>query len=160
MRFDDGIVGVVLILFAIGAVAYAQTFPTLGGMQFGPALFPTVIGGGLGVCGVLLVAQSALRRRTSVAQPWVELDDWARSFRPWGNALLVVAVVLGFGLTLGVLGYHIAAALSLLVLLLRLRVRPLAALLVAVAATALTHELFYGWLRVPLPWGVLEPVAW
>jgi putative tricarboxylic transport membrane protein len=31
---------------------------------------------------------------------------------------------------------------------------------VAVAATLLIHTLFYKLLRVPLPWGVLEPVLW
>lgn len=160
MRFDDGLVGLVLIAFAVAAVAYAQTFPTLAGMQFGPALFPTVIGTGLGLCGALMVVQSVLRRRAEPGAPWLELDDWAKSPRPWLNVALVVVVVLAFGLSLDTVGYHIAAASSLLVLLLRLQVRPHWSLVIALAGAGLTHELFYGWLRVPLPWGLLEPVAW
>ncbi len=160
MRVDDAIVGTVLIAFAVAVIAYARTFPTLAGMDVGPALFPTVVGCGLVVCGVAMIAQSRLRRRHDRGRRWVELDDWARRWRPWANALAVVAVVFAFALLLDALGYHLTALAALLVLLVWLRVRPMTAVTVAVATTAATHELFYGWLRVPLPWGLLEPVAW
>lgn len=160
MRFDDGLIGAVLVAFAAAVVAYARTFPTLGGMDFGPALFPTVIGTGLGLAGLAMIVQSVMRRRAGAASTWLDLDDWARTPRPWINALLVVLVVLGFGLLVDVLGYHLTAFGALLVLLLRLEVRPVAALVIAVLGAGLTHELFSGWLRVPLPWGILEPVAW
>ena len=160
MRVDDAIVGLVLVAFAVAVVAYARTFPALGGMDVGPALFPTVIGVGLALCGVLMIVQSALRSRRGAGGPWLELDDWARRWRPWSNALAVLAVVLAFALLLDKLGYHLTALGALLVLLFWLRVRPTTAVVVAVVTTAITHELFYGWLRVPLPWGLLEPVAW
>lgn len=160
MRFDDAIIGVVLVVFAVAVIAYAQTFPTLGGMDFGPALFPTVIGAGLVLCGVAMIAQSVLKRRAGAGSAWIDRDAWARRWRPWSNVLLVVVVILGFGLGLDVVGYHLAAFAALLVLLLWLEVGVVTALLVAVLTTGLTHELFYGWLRVPLPWGILEPVAW
>lgn len=160
MRVDDAIVGAVLIAFAVAVIAYAQTFPTLASMEVGPALFPTVIGGGLVLCGLAMIAQSRLRRRRDRARPWLELDAWARSWRPWADALAVVAVVFAFALLLDELGYHLTALVALLALLFRLRVRPATAVPVAVVTTAVTHELFYGWLRVPLPWGLLEPVAW
>ncbi len=160
MRVDDAIVGLVLVVFAVAVGAYARTFPALGGMDVGPALFPTVIAGGLALCGAAMIAQSVLRRRRGAGGPWLELDDWARRWRPWSNALAVLAVVFGFALLLDDLGYHLTALAALLGLLFWLRVRPLTAVLVAVITTALTHELFNGWLRVPLPWGLLEPVAW
>ena len=45
-------------------------------------------------------------------------------------------------------------------LFLVLRVAPGRAVLVAVIATLAIHFAFYKLLRVPLPWGVLMPVAW
>jgi putative tricarboxylic transport membrane protein len=30
----------------------------------------------------------------------------------------------------------------------------------AVGVTIAVHYVFYSWLRVPLPWGVLEGMAW
>ena len=46
-----------MILSASGAwVAWqAQSFPTLGGMKFGPGLFPTIAGTGLAICGLLVL---------------------------------------------------------------------------------------------------------
>jgi len=160
MRVDDAVLGAILVLFAGAVIAYAQSFPTLGGMEFGPALFPTVIGGGLALCGVALIVQSALRRRRGVGGPWIVREAWARGWRAWANALAVLVVVFAFAVALDPLGYHVAAFAGLILLLLWLQVRPVTALVVAVMTTAATHELFYGWLRVPLPWGLLEPVAW
>jgi len=160
MRVDDAVVGLVLIVFALAVIAYAQTFPTLAGMDVGPSLFPTVIGGGLVLCGGALITQSALARRRGGAMPWIVRDDWARRWRPWANAALVLVVVFAFATLLDRLGYHLAALGALLVLLVWLRARPATAVIVALATTAATHELFYSWLRVPLPWGLLEPVAW
>jgi len=160
MRVDDAVIGVILIVFAVAEIAYAQTFPVLGGMDVGPSLFPTVIGGGLVLCGVALIVQSTVRRRRLAATPWLVRDAWARHWRSWANAGVVLLVVLGFVLAVDRLGYHLTALAALLVLLFWLRVRPLTASIVAVVTTAATHELFYSWLRVPLPWGVLEPVAW
>ena len=41
-----------------------------------------------------------------------------------------------------------------------LRVRPLRALWVGALMTLLIHYAFYKLLKVPLPWGWLQPVAW
>jgi putative tricarboxylic transport membrane protein len=160
MRVDDALIGAVLIAFAVAVITYARTFPALGGMEVGPALFPTVIGGGLILCGIALIAQSGLARRRGGGGAWIALQPWARRWRPWSNAAAVLLVVFGFAFGLDELGYHLTALTALIVLLFWLRVRAVTAVAVAVATTAATHELFYGWLRVPLPWGLLEPVAW
>jgi putative tricarboxylic transport membrane protein len=39
-------------------------------------------------------------------------------------------------------------------------VRVVPAIVVALVATLVIHTRFYKLLRVPLPWGVLEPVLW
>jgi len=41
-----------------------------------------------------------------------------------------------------------------------LRVRPLRALALGLVMTLLIHYAFYKLLKVPLPWGLLQPVAW
>jgi len=58
------------------------------------------------------------------------------------------------------LGFMPTAALCLLALFLKLKVRLLPAVIVAISATLVIHFLFYKLLRVPLPWGVLERFAW
>jgi len=42
----------------------------------------------------------------------------------------------------------------------KLRGRPLSSLVVAVAVTLLIHTVFSRYLLVPLPWGLLTPLAW
>jgi putative tricarboxylic transport membrane protein len=41
-----------------------------------------------------------------------------------------------------------------------LRVRPSRALPIALMMTLMIHYCFYKLLKVPLPWGLLQPVAW
>ena len=41
-----------------------------------------------------------------------------------------------------------------------LRVRASRAIPAALVMTLLIHYAFYKLLRVPLPWGVLQPIAW
>ena len=160
MRLDDGLLGLLLVLIAAAIALHAQTFPRLGGMPFGPSLFPTVLGGFLAACGFALMIQSALRRRAGGGGPWIERDDWARGWRgPAGLALFLGAIVV-YGAALPRIGYHLTTVPLLLLLLLWMRVRWWMAILVALAMTGVTHQLFYVWLRVPLPWGLLEPVAW
>lgn len=160
MRLDDGLLGLVLLAFALAVVTYAQGFPVLAGMQFGPALFPTVIGIGLGLCGIALIAQSWTRRRAGAHLPWVALEAWTKQPRFVLGPPLVVLLVIVFTLILEPLGFHTAALSVVLPLLLWLRVQPLKAVPIAIVGVLMVHQVFAQWLRVPLPWGVLEPVAW
>lgn len=160
MRVDDGLLGLLLLVVAGAVYLHAQTFPRLAFMQFGPSLFPSVIAGGLGLCGAALVLQSGVRRWAGRGGAWLDLDPWARTRRGLLGLGLVVLAVLAFGLALPRLGYHLTALPVLLLLFWWLRVRAVVALPVAVLTTALTHQLFAVALRVPLPWGLLEPVAW
>jgi putative tricarboxylic transport membrane protein len=58
------------------------------------------------------------------------------------------------------LGFLPCAFGLLLGLFLVFRVKPLRAVIVAAIATLVIHFLFYKMMRVPLPWGVLTPIAW
>ena len=57
-------------------------------------------------------------------------------------------------------GFIVCSVLVLLALQWALGVRPLLALGVALLATLVIHACFYKLLRVPLPWGWLQPIAW
>ena len=58
------------------------------------------------------------------------------------------------------LGFLPTAAISLVALMLSMRVPPGRAVLIALIATLVIHAAFYKLLRVPLPWGLLTPIAW
>ena len=79
---------------------------------------------------------------------------------------LTVAIVLTGGSILfyiavaQYLGFVITGVLLLSVLMWAYGVRPLLILPVAVVATLVIHFAFYRMLSVPLPWGILQPIAW
>ena len=160
MRVDDALLGGILLAFAAAVVAMAQGFPVLAGMDVGPGLFPTVVGTGLGLCGLVLIVQGLARRRAGRAGPWVEAAPWMRSWRLGGNLAAVIAALVLYVLMSPVLGFHLTAVVLLLGLFLMLSVRWPLAVGFAVAVPLLIHYVFYTLLRVPLPWGVLTPVAW
>ena len=160
MKFDDTILGTVLLVFAVLVVSYAQTFPTLAGMSVGPDLFPTIIGSGIGACGLGLIATGLARRRAAGGGPWVGLAPWVRSPRLMGNALAVLVALVFYIFSSKPLGFHITAFVIVGAIMVKLGVSARAAAGFAVAVPLLIHYLFNDLLRVPLPWGVLAPIAW
>ena len=124
------------------------------GQKFGPAWFPGLIAAGLGLCGVGLIF-SGMRQRGA----WVALPDWMRRPRP----RLAVAAVLGgllfYVLAADALGFYLSALLIVVIWMRVLGAAWRVALPVAALATVVIHLSFYKLLRIPLPWGVLEPYA-
>ena len=155
MKISDSVIGVFLVALAIAILIHIQSYPLIPGQNYGPALFPGVIAVGLLGCGVLLFIRG-LRARL----PLVELSAWMRNPVTLTNFLAVCAVLVFYVVAADPLGFLPTAALCLLGLFLKLKVRVVPAIVVAVSAALMIHFLFYKLLRVPLPWGVLERFAW
>lgn len=152
MKLNDAVFGALFLVLSLLVLWTIQGYPRIPGQNIGPAAFPGVIAALLALCSVLLIVQG-VRARHSVQ--WFSRDGWTGQRRP----LIAFAVTVG-GLALYVaasdrIGFLILGCAMLLALMLALRVRPVAALPVAVIATLLIHVAFYKGLRVPLPWGVL-----
>jgi len=157
MRFNDSVFGVVLIVFAILEIAYAQTFPRLFGQDYGPDLFPVLIGVGLIVFGGILVVRGVAQRATV---PMVTVGDWAQDRNNVLNVVVLVACIVFYILASEWLGFVPISILILTILLLRLGSGPVLSVSVALITTMLIHSLFAKVLLVPLPWGLLQPIAW
>lgn len=157
MRFNDAIFGVLLIVFAIAEIAYTSTFPTLHGQVYGPDLFPILIGVGFLITGAILTVQGLALR---AAAPWVAIGAWAADRRNVVNFALVVLALVFYIAASDWLGFILAAFLIMLVLLKSFGSGVVTALVVAALTTLCIHALFARVLLVPLPWGVLQPVAW
>jgi putative tricarboxylic transport membrane protein len=155
MKLGDAASGLLAALLGVVVVLQARTFPPMPGQPVGPSLFPTVIGAGLIVAGAALIVAGVRRNGTIV-----ELEAWARRPRMLTNFALVVADLLFYAVAVDRLGFLITAVLFLTVLFLAFGVRHARILPMAVAVTLVIHYGFYTLLRVPLPWGMLEGVAW
>lgn len=157
MKFNDAISGGVLLALAIAILVNVQTFPRIPGQSIGPSAFPGLLAVLLAVCAVILIV-NGLRERAGDA--WVTPGEWLRSRRHVGNFLLTVGALLFYILLADKLGFILCGSALLGALFWKLRVRPALILPIALGATLLIHLIFYKGLRVPLPWGLLLPVAW
>jgi len=157
MKLNDAIFGALLLALGLAVLAIVQGYPKIPGQQVGPALFPGLIACGLCIGGAVLLWRGWRERALG---PWLALGPWARS----GRHVLSLAVVIGgivfYMLAADKLGFLVTAALVLVALMWALGVKPGRAVLIAVVSTLLIHYAFYKLLRVPLPWGVLNGIAW
>ena len=157
MKLNDAVFGLLFMLLGAAVLAAVQGYPKIPGQPVGPALFPGLIAAGLCVCGVLLVARGW---RARADQPWLAWEDWVHSPRHVAALAVLLGAILFYILAADKLGFLPAAALVLVSLFLVLKVPPGRAVLIAVIAALVVHFAFYKLLRVPLPWGVLQGVAW
>ena len=157
MRLNNIIPGIFLILFSLAVIAYAQTFPRLHGQDYGPDLFPTLIGVGLFVCGVILIAQG-IAVRTTV--PLIVIGDWAQDRRNVANVFILLGSMVFYIVASKALGFIPTSLLILTTLLIRLGSAWSTSVIMAIVTTFFIHTVFSKVLLVPLPWGILLPVAW
>ncbi|MFA6967715.1 tripartite tricarboxylate transporter TctB family protein [Bosea sp. (in: a-proteobacteria)] len=154
MRFNDAVLGTAFLLLAGVMIAITFSFPAFPGQNYGPNLFPRIIGGGIVGCCLLLM----LREWRSGGRPWLVLDDWTRRPTRLASFALMLASMLFYLVASEPLGFIPTAFLIQLGLFLWLGVRPLTALIVAVVMTVLVQYFFGSLMRVPLPRGILDSV--
>jgi len=167
VRIDDRLLGILLAAFGVAIWLVARTFPVIGGMDYGPGFFPTIAAAGLLVCGIVISVSGALKARAAAAQqePVTTTSsslssEAAAGMRGLLRPLLVCLVVLGFGLALQPVGFHVSATVAVAAAALVFGAGPFLSVTLGIAAAFATHYVFYSLLRVPLPWGVMTPVAW
>ena len=154
MKVNDAVTGAILIALGLVILWHIQGYPAMPGQKFGPAWFPGLVAGGLALCGAILVVQGVRSGAALVA-----FADWTRRRRPVAGFLSVIAGLIFYVLVSNPLGFHLTAIAVSLLWLRVLGTRWALAIPVALVATVAIHLAFYKLLRIPLPWGVLERLA-
>ncbi|MEM0908824.1 MAG: tripartite tricarboxylate transporter TctB family protein [Pseudomonadota bacterium] len=160
MRFDDRWVGLTLVILGVLVFSVARTFPLMAGMPYGPGFFPSIAAIGLIVCGIVIAFGGYLRSRAALPSPGLRQTTAVLTWRGLGRPAVIGAIVVFFGLALPILGFHISAVITVGAAAFVFGAGPLTAVVLAISAAFAVHAAFYSMLRVPLPWGVLTPVAW
>ncbi len=155
MKFNDAVSGALLLALAVAILFNVSVLPTIPGQNVGPSLFPSVLASLLAVCALLLI-----REGLSSAQPWCELGEWMRSAHHQRNFLLTLGCLVFYIVASDALGFIVCGTLILAVLFLAFSVRVQLVLPLALLVTLVIHAAFYKGLRVPLPWGILQPLQW
>ena len=170
MKLRDALSGLLFLIFGVAVVLYTRTFPPMPGQTVGPSLFPMLAGIGLAAVGAALVVSdlrhgaSDLRQGASHlrqgAGPWLQPGEWVAKPRMVLNFGLVVADLIFYALVVNTLGFFITASVFLTILFAGFRVTTKWIVPLALVVTFTIHYAFYTLLRVPLPWGLLQEVAW
>lgn len=157
MKINDAISGALLLALSIAILVAIQSFPKIPGQNIGPGAFPGLLAILLGFSALLLIARGLKER---AAQPWLELGAWLKSPRHLRNFLVTVGCLLFYILLSGKLGFIPCGIVVLCAMMWTVGTRPQLFVPISIVATLVIHTIFYKGLRVPLPWGVLQPLAW
>jgi putative tricarboxylic transport membrane protein len=161
MKLNDAVWGALLIFFSAVILVHVQGFPTIPGQKVGPALFPGLLAVGLAICAVMLIVKGiASRAKRGERAHWVALDGWTRSRRHVRAFVAVVGVNLFYILLVDDLGFILTGTAYLALLFIVFGVRKRVVVPLALGLTLVIHYAFYKLLKVPLPWGVLQGIAW
>jgi putative tricarboxylic transport membrane protein len=159
LKFNDAVSGLFFIALALAIFLLTRNYPEMPGQAYGPDLFPRLIATLMAVGGAVLLIKG-WRKLSEI--PLVKLEDWCRSPRHVGNFFAVLSVLVFYILVSDWLGFMITAFIGLFFLMLWLRgvAHWRSSILISLATVAVMQQFFSQFLRVPLPWGVLEAYAW
>ena len=158
MKFNDALSGAALLALAAAILFSIQSFPMIPGQNIGPGAFPGLLAILLAGCAIALIARG-LREKVA-HEPWIAPGGWLRSWPHIRSFLVTIGCLLFYILASNYLGFIPCAIIVLAAMFLTLGVRHRLILPIAVVVTFCIHTVFYKGLRVPLPWGVLMPLAW
>ena len=156
MRLSDRASGLQALALGLAVILSARTFPDAPGQDIGPGLFPSIVG----VLLVVLGAGLILGGRRAGESGWLALDAWIDRVATRRSVVAVPVALAVWIAIVNPLGFLLASVLLLAGLMRVFGARPRLILPVSIAVTLGAHYAFYTLLRVPLPWGVLQAVAW
>lgn len=153
MRFNDAIIGIVLLIFALAILWQSSKFPSLPLNNIGPATFPTVLAWVLVVASTILIITGI---RDSKSQPAVYFDRWVSIVIRWRRMFLIPLVIVAFIFLSKPVGF-IPTTFVLLALMLYdyTNGRLLLAVIISTVFTLVSYTIFAYILLVPLPPGIL-----
>lgn len=157
MKVNDAISGAFFVALAGMIFFLTKDMRLMPGQNYGASFFPRTIAMFMGVMGVVLIFQGM---RSS--QPMVKALDWVNSPRHIANFVLIVVTLIFYIVTSDTLGFLITGSISLYALLFWLRGPQfwLSSLLITIVSVLVLQFFFGQFLRVPLPWGLLQNYAW
>ena len=157
MKFNDAVSGAVLLALAIAILINISGFPAIPGQSIGPGVFPGLLAVLLAICAVLLIIKGLT---TAKHEAFVELGDWMKSAYHLRNFIITVGSLAFYIVASEVVGFLLCGVIILSLMFWALSVRRVMIFPLAVLITLVIHSVFYKGLRVPLPWGVLQPLQW
>ncbi|NYT71197.1 tripartite tricarboxylate transporter TctB family protein [Halomonas sp. QX-2] len=153
----DFFAGIGFVIAGIVTIITAQQFPTLPSLQYGPSLFPSLIGGGFCLGGAVLALNALWLRKKAVAQEAHGSPSLAGSLPEktnWAMLLPPISIVF-YILASDYLGAMLTIMIIMLLLMLLRKTSPYIALATSLVVSSAIYFIFSRYLLVPLPQGLL-----
>lgn len=159
MKVNDAISGAIFIVVAGMIFLFTRDYSLMPGQDYGAAFFPRTIAVLMALLGAWLVF-TGIRDRGD--EPWAQALDWMHSPRHIANFVLIVAALVFYILVSDYVGFAVTAFATLFVLLFWFRgaVYWRSSAIISLASMIAIQQFFGQFLRVPLPWGILQDYAW
>ena len=149
----DFLLGLAFVIGGGVVIAVAQTYPTMPSLQFGPSLFPSLIGGGMVIGGLVLALTRVSQLKSALAGPRSQTPSY--DYRGLLISLLPCVLIVFYILSSEFLGAPLCMAVSMLVLMQMRGARLWLSLVVSIVVATAIYLLFSRYLLIPLPEGTL-----
>lgn len=156
MKFNDFALGLVVAAFGVAVILHVRTFPDMAGMQYGPAFFPSLIGGAFVAIGAVLALSHLLARRQGDRGPLLVLPEWIGNPIAVARAAGVLLAVAAFAILTPYAGFLLTTIVITAALLALMGADWRVTLPLSIVLPFVLSYVFSTTLRVPLPRGPLE----
>ena len=154
----DFFTGLAFVIAGVATIVTTQQFPTLPSLQYGPSLFPSIVGAGFCI-GDAILAASALwnRKRAMPQQESMKASVLSETAsEKTGLAMLLPPVAIIFYIFASdYIGAMLTLAVIMFVLMILRKTAPWVALAASLLVSLAIYFIFSRYLLIPLPQGVL-----
>ncbi|ETX10221.1 tripartite Tricarboxylate transporter (TTT) family protein, small transmembrane protein [Marinomonas ushuaiensis DSM 15871] len=151
----DFLIGLAFIMLGGVVLMVASQYPTMSSLQYGPSLFPSLIGGGI-VIGGLVISVSQLH----ILKKHIKEMKFSLNKETNLNSILMslspCALMIFYILFSEYLGALICMSIMIFILMIVRKVPLIFTLITSISSALIIYFLFSHYLLVPLPEGLLD----
>lgn len=150
----DFLIGLTFIIAGCAVIYISQQFPTIPSLQYGPSLFPSLVGGGFCLGGLSLAIGNYQNSKASLQRIKLEKNK-AYDWKSLLFSLLPVALIIFYILSIDYLGSILTMGIMMFLLMKVRKTATITAISISAIMSFTIYFAFSQYLLVPLPQGDL-----